>query len=73
MRKLIVSLLVGLLLLTLVPSTVDARVRVRGYPRRDGIYVQPHYRSNPNKFKFDNWSSRGNSNPYTGKRGYVGW
>jgi len=42
---------------------------VNGYFRKDGTYVQPHYRSSPNSGKYDNYSSQGNSNPYTGKKG----
>lgn len=44
-------------------------VYVRPYTRDDGSYVQPHYRSAPNDSTSDNWSTRGNSNPYTGRRG----
>jgi hypothetical protein len=44
---------------------------VRGYTRSDGTYVQPHYRSSPNSYKFDNYGSQGNTNPYTGQRGYT--
>lgn len=43
---------------------------VNGYYRSDGTYVQGHYRSSPNQYKFDNYSSQGNSNPYTGEKGY---
>jgi|GEM_PF-2287285 len=46
-------------------------VRVRGYTRKDGTYVAPHYRSAPNSSKLDNYSTRGNYNPYTGKTGTV--
>lgn len=42
---------------------------VNGYTRSDGTYVQPHYRSSPNNTRIDNYSTRGNANPYTGKRG----
>ena len=42
---------------------------VRGYLRRDGTYVQPHYRTEPNQYRHDNYSSQGNVNPYTGRRG----
>ncbi len=45
----------------------DAAVRVRGYYRKDGTYVQPHYRSNPDGNPYNNWSFPGNINPYTGK------
>jgi len=52
-----------------VPSSVDARVRVRGYYRSSGTYVQPHYRTNSNSYKYDNYSYKGNYNPYTGRVG----
>lgn len=48
-------------------SNADAVVRVRGYLRKDGTYVQPHYRSDPNGNPYDNWSFPGNVNPFTGK------
>ena len=44
-------------------------VRVRGYKKRNGTYVKPHYRTAPNATKSDNWSTKGNVNPYTGKPG----
>lgn len=44
-------------------------VHVKGYTRKDGTYVQPHERTAPNKTKNDNYSTRGNVNPYTGKVG----
>lgn len=46
-----------------------AQVKVRGYTKKNGTYVAPHYRSNPNSTKLDNWSTKGNINPYTGKAG----
>lgn len=42
---------------------------VRGTVRRNGHYVQPHYRTSPNRTRLDNYSTKGNVNPYTGKRG----
>lgn len=42
---------------------------VRGYYKSNGTYVQPHYRSSPNSTKSDNFSTRGNVNPYTGRMG----
>lgn len=44
-------------------------VSTRGYTRSNGTYVQPHYRTAPNSTRSDNWSTRGNVNPYTGKAG----
>jgi hypothetical protein len=46
-----------------------AQVHVTGYYRKDGTYVEPHWRSNPNSTTSDNWSTRGNANPYTGEVG----
>lgn len=48
---------------------VNAAVHVKGYTKKDGTYVTPHYRSSPNGTKSDNWSTKGNVNPYTGKAG----
>jgi hypothetical protein len=42
---------------------------VHGYTRSNGTYVAPHYRSAPNSTKTDNWSTKGNINPYTGQAG----
>ncbi|HCC53468.1 MAG TPA: hypothetical protein DEQ20_00865 [Desulfobulbaceae bacterium] len=50
-------------------TTTFAADSVRGYTRRDGTYVQPHMRSDPNQRRYDNFSSQGNTNPYTGERG----
>ena len=52
-------------------STARADNYVSGYARKDGTYVQPHYQTNPNSTKLDNYSTQGNSNPYTGKAGTV--
>ena len=42
---------------------------VKGHVHKDGTYVQPHRATNPNHTQRDNWSSKPNSNPYTGKPG----
>ncbi len=49
----------------------QAHTRVRGYMKRNGTYVMPHYQTHPNHTKLDNWSSKGNYNPFTGRRGKV--
>jgi len=46
-------------------------VYVSGYYRSNGTYVQPHYRTAPNSTNRDNFSTRGNTNPYTGQPGYI--
>lgn len=44
-------------------------VHVRGYFRNNGTYVQPHYRSAPDHNVWNNWSTKGNINSYTGAVG----
>jgi len=43
---------------------------VKGYKKQDGTYIKGYYRSVSDKDKSNNWSSKGNINPYTGKKGY---
>ena len=52
-----------------VSNTALADKNVSGYTRSDGTYVQPYTRSDSNQYKYDNYSSKGNSNPYTGQQG----
>lgn len=47
----------------------SSKVRVKGYTKKNGTYVAPHSRSAPNKTKKDNWSTKGNTNPVTRKKG----
>ena len=51
MKKLFVFLLA---VLFLIPSLVSAG-NVRGYYRKDGTYVRPHVRSNPDGQKWNNY------------------
>jgi hypothetical protein len=46
-----------------------ADVWVRGHIRHDGTYVQPHYRSSPDRSFWNNWSTYPNINPYTWRLG----
>lgn len=50
-------------------ATAGGPVRVKGYVTKNGTYVAPHYRSSPDSSRYNNWSSQGNYNPYTGKQG----
>ena len=43
---------------------------VSGYYKKDGTYVSGYNRSSANSTKIDNYSTRGNVNPYTGSKGY---
>lgn len=61
---------IAVLFLTLTCSASFAKdVRVDGYTKKDGTYVEPHHRTSPDKSKDNNYGSSGNYNPYTGKVG----
>lgn len=74
-----ISLAVSIIAITLsllfgFTGNAEAAVRVKGYVKPStGRYVTPHYRSNPDSYKFNNYSSRGNYNPFTGRKGYSRW
>ncbi|HEX8353866.1 MAG TPA: hypothetical protein VF611_13250, partial [Pyrinomonadaceae bacterium] len=42
---------------------------MNGYYRTDGTYVPGHYRTAPDGDPSNNYSTRGNTNPYTGEAG----
>jgi hypothetical protein len=44
-------------------------VHVHGYTKKNGTVVQPYTRTHENGTQKDNFSSKGNVNPYTGKVG----
>jgi hypothetical protein len=50
-------------------SSAATDVHVKGYYKKDGTYIAPHYRSAPNATVIDNWSTYGNINPHTGEIG----
>src|SRR5690348_5468140 len=50
-------------------TTASAQVYVHGYTTKNGTYVAPHYRSAPDHSVYNNWSTIGNVNPYTGQPG----
>jgi len=42
---------------------------VSSYTKRGGTYVTLHEKSTPDHTKKNNWDTKGNDNPYTGKAG----
>lgn len=67
--RMLLSLFLSLAFILAGELNAQRTVHVRGYTRRDGTYVPPHYRTAPNSTRNDNWSTRGNVNPYTGEPG----
>lgn len=62
MRK-IVLFIAFTLAITLFGSSAFAGY-VNGYYRRDGTYVRPHYRSNPDGIKWNNYGRPSSSQRY---------
>lgn len=58
-------------LLTIAPQAANAEHLVPGYYTQNGTYVEPHYQTDPNATKLDNYSSQGNVNPHNGHVGTV--
>jgi opacity protein-like surface antigen len=74
MKKIILFSVLVLSMLVSVNAADAKTVKVKGYYKPStGTYVSPSYRTSPNKVKFDNYSSKGNYNPYSGKKGYKSW
>jgi len=70
MPKIVILLVISIVIFA---GTLEAARRTGSYTTKQGTYVMPYYSSSPNRAKWDNWSSAGNVNPYTGKRGYRKW
>lgn len=61
--------MLALALLGFLASPAFAGGYVHGYTRSNGTYVHGYYRSSPNGTVTDNYSFKGNTNPYTGSTG----
>ena len=68
MKKMMAICLIVVALLSL-GGIANAAVYVGGYTKSNGTYVAPHYRSDPDGYSGNNWSTYPNINPYTGKMG----
>lgn len=65
MKKIIFSLIV----LICSANLLAKDNYVNGYTKSNGTYVDGYHRSSPNSTKSDNYSTVGNTNPYTGQAG----
>jgi len=68
MKYSVFSLLVSILLF--VNSNLFSQTWVDGYFKKDGTYVPGHFKSNSNSTTWDNYSTKGNVNPFTSEKGY---
>lgn len=65
-----------ILLITLAALLISAPLAQARYQRgyfkpSTGTYVSGHFKTNSDNYKFNNYSTKGNLNPYTGKKGYA--
>lgn len=65
MRRIVV-----LVAVLVMPTVACADQWVNGYIRQDGTYVHGYWRSSSDWSQYNNFSTKGNMNPYTGRRGY---
>lgn len=65
------STLLLILLFAFLPVVAEARkdTAVKSHVRKGGKLVQPYKRKHPDKTKLDNYGTKGNLNPDTGKVG----
>lgn len=66
----LLSLAFILTILSVSPVFAD-HTYVNGYYKSNGTYVKGYNKTSPNSTKFDNFSTKGNINPYTSKSGTV--
>jgi hypothetical protein len=66
MNKIIVALL-----LASTSAAALADGYVKPHVRKDGTFVNGHYRTAPDASRYNNHSTQGNVNPYTGQKGYA--
>lgn len=64
-------LILTIALLLISSQAPAADTYVNGYTKQDGTWVAPHYQTKPDNNAFNNYSSQGNVNPYTGKAGTI--
>lgn len=77
MKALLFGLLLVVVAVTVLADGTFADERVKGYYRdSDGdgykeTYVNPYSRTEKDNNPYNNYSTQGNTNPYTGEKGYV--
>lgn len=71
MKALIIFLFAFLFSFAGFTQTNPKHVYVAPYVRSNGTVVSGHYKTSPNSTNRDNFSTKPNVNPYTGKPGYI--
>jgi hypothetical protein len=66
----ILLIITFLLSRVIISQTNPNHTYQKGYVKKDGKYVEGHYKTEKNKTEKDNFVSKPNTNPYNGKKGY---
>ena len=61
--------MIKIFLLVISAVAIASAGWVNGYTKANGTYVSGYYRTDPNSTTDDNYSAKGNINPYTGTTG----
>lgn len=69
MNKIIAIVFVAACAVSMGASAKGGSHSVHGYTTSKGTYVAPHHATNRDSTKSNNYSQKGNVNPYTGKEG----
>lgn len=75
MKKIIIALFLGLFIVSgfnIQVNKADAYVSVKGYYKKNGTYVAPYVRSNPNGLKYDNYGYKPSQGLYNSSYGTKG-
>jgi hypothetical protein len=67
--KMLGALLLLAASVTMAQTPAQGDHRVRGYEKKNGTVVEPHYQTNPNRTQKDNYGSKGITNPHTSREG----
>ena len=67
MKKMILTAAIGFL--TSMSFAQQKVIQVSGYLKTNGTYVEPHVRTAPDRSFDNNWTTKGNVNPYNGNVG----
>lgn len=59
------------LLFSLITSAQQGDVYVQSYLKSDGTFIPDHYRTPKTETINDNYTTKGNVNPYNGRPGYI--
>ena len=64
------KIVVCMLTIFVLASVAEGAQKTRWYIKKNGTYVMPHYKTKRDGTRLNNYSTKGNANPYTSKKGY---